>query len=591
MGRRQRARMRGLAVAPTAVERQEWFRIVNKAASREATVYLYDEIGFFGTSAADFASEVAGLDVDTITLFINSPGGEVYDGVTIFNTLRRHKATVNVVVDGLAASAASFIAQAGDKRTMTRNSTMMIHDASTLAWGDAAEMRRTADLLDKASSNIADIYAQRCGKDPGYWRDLMTAETWFDAAEAVEFGLADEVEGTEPAESAQVPKATWDLSVYRYAGRSQAPAPAALHTEPVQPEATAEIDSSSVNQEPVSEVPVVEDKYDPAQRRGDDGKWSDGFPGEILSTVLDTAKGRIGVSRGGDGSTTLHVGDGTVTLTADEFAAVADWPHTARDLNKHYFYDVESGGRTKLAFARSGDDEWELGIADGDDEFAHSIDLTGTDVDRLGDTLIQIDGAQRVPVEGGRMDMWPAGNGQAGLRVRGSDENRTVTEVKVSDREFGELHTAVRDLHDYSSSRADVATAGADDDEDAPQLDETDADTTRIVQTAAGPLTVELVGDTISITPAGDAWRVRLSGDQQSAWIDAATATSEALDLLGADAFNRAIRAMTCTRTHPQPRLRAGADSNPWADLVAHLITSVSATEVDPLARLREAYK
>lgn len=679
MGKRQRARMRALALA-TAPVREDWFRIVNKTGSREATVYLYDEIGFFGTSASDFAAELAALDVDTINLRINSPGGEVFDGIAIHSTLKAHKATVNVVVDGLAASAASFIAMAGDTRTMTRHSNLMIHDASTLAWGDAAEMRRTADLLDRLSGTIANIYTQRCGKDPGYWRDLMTAETWFNAEEAVEYGLADQVEGDGPADGDPTVKNTWDLSVYRYAGRSQAPAPATAvdtrgrvvdgpcpthHTgtsggtwdksthekrlpSPM-PVATAKAMYGWYDSGRVEDGMIVKDAcslphhevstdgtpgpanlngvrnalarlsqtdmpdadrdavrrhlqahlddadntsdllpvdYDPAQRRDDNGKWSDGFPSAILATALDTAKGRIGMSRGGDGTTTLHVGDGTITLTPDEFAEVADWPHNARDLKRYYLYDVERNGKTAFALARSGDDEWELGIASGDDDFAHSIDLTGADLDRLGDTLIQIDGAQRVAVDGGRMDMWPAGNGLAGLRVRGSDENRSVTEVMVAGREFGELHAAVRDLHDYGSNRADMPNPDPED-EDAATVDETTADTTRTV----GHLTVALDdGNAITITPADQSWRVRLAADLQPAWVDAATRTSEALDLLGADAFNRAIRAMTCTRIHPQPRLRAGAESNPWADMVAHLITE-SATAADPLARLREAYQ
>lgn len=218
----------------------DWCRVEAKAPTAEqaetvAEVHIYDEIGYWGTSAKDFAQQLAELDVDRIQLRINSPGGNAWDGVAIMNTLRRHRARVEVTVDGVAASAASLIAMAGDHIVMNRSSQMMIHDTSGMAWGNAATMRETADLLDKLSDSYADAYAKRAGGTRGQWRDVMRAETWYTAEEAVLAGLADEWDGS--ADSAAV---AFDLSRYTYAGRLEAPAPAlavaAHHEPPVSPE-------------------------------------------------------------------------------------------------------------------------------------------------------------------------------------------------------------------------------------------------------------------------------------------------------------------------------------------------------------------
>ena len=218
----------------------DWCRVEAKAPTSEqaetvAEVHIYDEISYWGTSAKDFAQQLAELDVDRIQLRINSPGGNAWDGVAIMNTLRRHRARVEVTVDGIAASAASLIAMAGDHITMNRSSQMMIHDASGVAWGNAATMRETADLLDKLSDSYADAYAKRAGGSRSAWRDVMRAETWYTAEEAVLAGLADEWDG-----SADSAAAAFDLSRYTYAGRLEAPAPAlamaALHEPPVSPE-------------------------------------------------------------------------------------------------------------------------------------------------------------------------------------------------------------------------------------------------------------------------------------------------------------------------------------------------------------------
>lgn len=162
-------------------------------------------------------------------MHINSPGGNVFDGLAILNVLRAHKGGVTTIVDGLAASAASFIAQAGSTRIMARNSQMMIHDAMTLCAGNATDMRETADLLDKASDNLADVYASRSGRGTvADWRAEMRKEVWYSAEEAVAAGLADEVLSAAAKPEEEAVAATWDLSIFAHASRAEAPDPVPL---------------------------------------------------------------------------------------------------------------------------------------------------------------------------------------------------------------------------------------------------------------------------------------------------------------------------------------------------------------------------
>jgi ATP-dependent protease ClpP protease subunit len=202
--------------------KRKWFRIENKAGV--ADIYLYGEVGYFGVTAADFCEELRQVKASTINLHINSPGGQVHEGVAIYGALREHHATINVTIDGMAASAASFIACAGDRITIMRYAQMMIHEAWSDAYGNAEQLRKQADLLERTSATIAAIYSQRAGGDAETWRGLMKAETWFNADEAVQFGLADDIGGDVLAPARPV-KSAWDLSVFAFAGRDRAPTP------------------------------------------------------------------------------------------------------------------------------------------------------------------------------------------------------------------------------------------------------------------------------------------------------------------------------------------------------------------------------
>lgn len=230
----------------------DWFRIENTMDDPECTdIYVYDAIGgWFGIYTDDFIRDLKSVTTKNINLRINSPGGSVFDGVTIANAIRRHPANVTVYVDGLAASIASVIALSGDRMVMMPQTSFMIHDASGGCYGNAADMESMRDLLDKQSDNIAGAYAAVAGGTVAEWRERMKAETWYTADEAVEAGLADEVmplprrqEETEASTSVHTRMtAAWDLSAYRYAGRSAAPepivalAPAPAPVENVTPE-------------------------------------------------------------------------------------------------------------------------------------------------------------------------------------------------------------------------------------------------------------------------------------------------------------------------------------------------------------------
>lgn len=211
---------------------------VTTGADGTAVLRLYDPIDswgdWWGTSAKEFASALDALPAGTprIELHINSPGGEVFEAITILNMLRQHPAQVTAVVDGLAASAASFLAAGADELVMGRNSTLMIHDAWGIAIGPAADMRSMADLLDQISDNVAGIYAAKAGSPVEQWRAAMLAETWYSPQQALDAGLADSIQEPAAADGSAA-AASWDLSVY---SRPAPPVPAPQAPGPVEPQ-------------------------------------------------------------------------------------------------------------------------------------------------------------------------------------------------------------------------------------------------------------------------------------------------------------------------------------------------------------------
>lgn len=185
-----------------------WYEI--KAAGTSAEISIYDEIGGWGIRAKDFAEEMKALKgIKEITLRLNSPGGSVFDGMTIYNLVKSHEAQVIVMIDGLAASMASVIAMAGDLIVMPENSMMMIHNPWTLTAGDAEELRKNADLLDKIKKAMISAYVNKTGLSEEVISQYMNDETWFTGSEAVELGFADEID--EPMQVA----AMFDLSNFQ----------------------------------------------------------------------------------------------------------------------------------------------------------------------------------------------------------------------------------------------------------------------------------------------------------------------------------------------------------------------------------------
>ncbi len=169
-----------------------------------AKIRIYQPIDdwgdLFGLSANELLAEVEALpsNIDTIELAINSPGGMVFEAIAMMNGLRRHEARIVAVVDGLAASAASFIAASADETIMMPNSQMMIHAPFGGCYGDATDMREMAEVLDALALTICEVYEAKSGTPAAEWLDMMAGvDVWISAEHAVELGLADRV-GVEP---------------------------------------------------------------------------------------------------------------------------------------------------------------------------------------------------------------------------------------------------------------------------------------------------------------------------------------------------------------------------------------------------------
>lgn len=230
---------------PEAPEKREPSFVVRNAKSDSAEIDIMDEIGdpWFGVDAKALVGQIRAITAKRITVNLNSPGGDYFDGLAIFNALERHPAHVTMQVDGLAASAASIVAMAGDDIVMNQGAQLMIHDAISFAGGNAAALRQRADVLDKCSEDIAGIYAKKTGKPQSEWRDAMKKETWYNAEEAVTVGLATRTSETPVPEKMENVAHDWiearkEWGAFRYAGRVDAPAPHMLSNEVVEDSTT-----------------------------------------------------------------------------------------------------------------------------------------------------------------------------------------------------------------------------------------------------------------------------------------------------------------------------------------------------------------
>ncbi|MCW2255099.1 ATP-dependent Clp endopeptidase proteolytic subunit ClpP [Providencia alcalifaciens] len=172
---------------------KNWFQM--KATSEtSADIYIYDEIGMWGISARRFTESLIALgNINHINLHIHSPGGEVFEGIAIYNQLKNHNATITVYIDGLAASMASVIAMVGDEVIMPTNAMLMIHKPWGVSAGDANDMRDYADLLDKVENVLIPAYMEKTGKTKEEIEAMLGEETWLTAEECVEHGFANTI--------------------------------------------------------------------------------------------------------------------------------------------------------------------------------------------------------------------------------------------------------------------------------------------------------------------------------------------------------------------------------------------------------------
>lgn len=170
---------------------KKWFNIQGKATDAVAEVYIFDEIGAYGITAQDFISEMKEYKDTPVNLRINCIGGDVFDGMAMYNIIKKREAKTTAYIEGIAASMGSVIALAADEVVMAENSLFMIHNAWGGAMGEAEDMRKTASILEKISGEIANIYERKTRLSLNRIVEMMDKETWLNASEAYELGFID----------------------------------------------------------------------------------------------------------------------------------------------------------------------------------------------------------------------------------------------------------------------------------------------------------------------------------------------------------------------------------------------------------------
>ena len=196
-----------------------WLSYSPRAAANEAaTIHIFDQIGedWFsnsGITAKSFADTLQAVGPGPLNVEINSPGGNVWDGLAIYNMLRGRQSAVTTRVVGVAASIASIIALAGDTVEIADAALMMIHDPSGLTAGTSEDMRKMADALDQHAAILSGVYEKKTGKTSSAIRAAMKAETWFTSAEAISFGLADKLSEEKLAMEANAARAWFRASL------------------------------------------------------------------------------------------------------------------------------------------------------------------------------------------------------------------------------------------------------------------------------------------------------------------------------------------------------------------------------------------
>lgn len=169
------------------------YTFIAAADNKPPVLSVFDEIGFWGVQAKDFLAQLSVLAGDKLDVEISSPGGDVFAAVAMYNGLRASGKEITTKVMGVAASAASLLFMAGDKRVMPKNTHLMVHNPWSFAAGNAAELRDTADFLDKIGTTVRGTYAARSGMTEEAVTELLSKDTWLTADEALANGMATEV--------------------------------------------------------------------------------------------------------------------------------------------------------------------------------------------------------------------------------------------------------------------------------------------------------------------------------------------------------------------------------------------------------------
>jgi ATP-dependent protease ClpP protease subunit len=232
-----------------SVKNRPWYRL--RAARKTAELLLYSEIGAWGKTVNELLAELNDLgELETINLRINSPGGDVFEAMAMYNGLTRQPGKVIVHIDGLCASAATLVAMAGDEVRMADNAMWMIHEPWTALVGNADDLVKKADLLDTLADTIVNLYARKTGAEPDIIRDWMRAETWYTAEQALKAGFVDLI--TEPLKMAAL--ARHDLTRFKNSPTEIRMA----EDKPIEP-VILEGDETPVTPEPeVADPPAVE---------------------------------------------------------------------------------------------------------------------------------------------------------------------------------------------------------------------------------------------------------------------------------------------------------------------------------------------
>lgn len=301
------------------------------------TLRIYGPIdswgGYWGVSAKEVAQALDLLgDAERIVVRVNSPGGESSEGRAIVNLLRAHSAEIVTVVDGAAYSAASYIAACGNDTVMSPGSTMMIHDTSTILYGNADAMRKAADVLDVLSNSGSELYAEIAGGTVEEWRELQKAETWYSAAGAVESGLMKRV--------AVVP----DSGPAETAGDD---GPEPVDTDAVEDRARAAYDVSLFEKAPEGLLPK------PPTASADGKTNTEGGSAVALTTEQITMRQKLGIAEDADEATTLAALTEALAERAEPAAETSGIPEGHVVIPAAKLADLEAGAALATSTAKS----------------------------------------------------------------------------------------------------------------------------------------------------------------------------------------------------------------------------------------------